>query len=227
MTLGYGYVKAKVSSAPTLKGSRGHGKHAHETQYHLHCALDVAGDAWDVAINVGTSDSDDLLKYKLVFDYRHPIVETLAAAAPGKADLTDQHALPALDFQRSDVLDGTGGWRDSGIMDGSADVEPAASLVRLLTRAQGEGRDIYLFGRFYTGGDLGIHDTHMNQGSTGSYVHKPGNDHNDHNDIWQDGALLVDLGEPEWAAYFSAFDQQMAPTDDLGNPTADARPIGD
>ena len=30
--------------------------------------------------------------------------------------------------------------------------------------------------------------------------------------------MLVDIGEPEWAAYFSAFNQQLVPTDDLGNP---------
>ncbi|GLS21491.1 hypothetical protein GCM10007874_45080 [Labrys miyagiensis] len=225
MTLGYGYVKAKVTSDPTLKGSRGHDKHRHEVQYHLHCSLDVAGEMWDVAINVGTNDSDDLLKFKLVFDFQHEVTQTLAAGAPGKSDLTDKLALPALDFQRSNILDGTGPWRDSGIMDGSIDVEPAASLIRLLAKAQSEGRDVYLFGRFYTGGDLGIHDTHMNQGSTGSYIHRAGDDTNDHNDVWQDGGLLVDLGQPEWAAYFAAFDQQLLPTDDLGNPTAGAKPL--
>jgi uncharacterized protein YukJ len=74
-----------------------------------------------------------------------------------------------------------------------------------------------VFGRFYAEGD-GIHDTHMNQGSTKSFIHRPGDDSNDHNDIWQDGAVMVDLGEPEWAAYFAAFNQQLVPTDDLGNP---------
>ena len=28
---------------------------------------------WDTAINVGTSNSDDLLKYKSAFDFRHPV----------------------------------------------------------------------------------------------------------------------------------------------------------
>ena len=228
MTLPYGFVKAKVTSAPTLKGSRGPDKHVHEVQYHLHCDLDVAGETWDVAINVGTSDSDDLLKYKLVFDYRNELIETLADAADGKTDLSGTEALPALDFQRGHVLDDTGPWRDSGIMDGSTDVEPAASLIRLLAKAQTEGCLVYLFGRFYKGGDLGIHDTHMNQGSTGHYINKPdepNNDKNDHNAIWQDGALLVDLGLPEWAAYFAAFDQQLVPTDDDGNPKPGAKPL--
>jgi uncharacterized protein YukJ len=29
---------------------------------------------------------------------------------------------------------------------------------------------------------------------------------------------MVDLGEEEWAAYFAAFNQQLVPTDELGNP---------
>ena len=76
MTLVYGFVKTKVTSEPKMKPSR----HGHETQFHLHCNLDVDGDRWDVAINVGTNDADDLLKYKLVFDFRHPVIQTLAAA---------------------------------------------------------------------------------------------------------------------------------------------------
>ena len=66
---------------------------------------------------------------------------------------------------------------------------------------------------------------HLNQGSTGGFIHQADDDSNDHNDVWQDGALMVDLGEPEWAAYFSAFNQQLVPTDDLGNPLADGAPI--
>jgi uncharacterized protein YukJ len=50
-------------------------------------------------------------------------------------------------------------------------------------------------------------------------------DHNDHNDVWQDGAVLVDLGEPEWAAYFTVFTQQMVPTNDLGNPDDPSHPV--
>ena len=222
MTLPYGFVKTKVTSEPKLKSSR----HGHEVQYHLHCNLDVGGETWDVAVNVGTSDADDLLKYKLVFDFRHAIIQTLTAANAGSSDLTGQSALPALDFLRSDLLANTGKWRDSDVMDGSDSTEPAASLKRLLLRAQQESRDVYIFGRFYSQGD-GLHDVHLNQGSTKGFIHRPGNDGNDHNDVWQDGAVMVDIGEPEWAAYFSAFNQQMVPTDDLGNPLPDSATIGD
>jgi uncharacterized protein YukJ len=220
VTLPYGFVKAKIVSDPVMKGSR----HRSEIQYHQHFNLLVNGSTWDVAVNVGTNDSDDLLKYKLVFDFRHALIATLSAAPAGSHGLVGTTGLPALDFMRSDILANTGPWRDSDVMDGSELPEPAASLRRLLVRARGQGADVYVFGRFYAEGN-GIHDTHMNQGSTGGFLHRRGNDSNDHNDIWQDGAVLVDLGEAEWAAYFAAFNQQLVPTDDLGNPKPGAATI--
>jgi hypothetical protein len=36
---------------------------------------------------------------------------------------------------------------------------------------------------------------------------------------------MVDLGEEEWAAYFAAFNQQLVPTGDLGNPLPGAATI--
>lgn len=39
--------------------------------------------------------------------------------------------------------------------------------------------------------------------------------------------MLVNLGEPEWAAYFTAFTQQKVPTDRLGNPVANSHRIQD
>ncbi|HEX3770866.1 MAG TPA: DUF2278 family protein [Polyangiaceae bacterium] len=226
----YGFVKCRVVSEPHIKGSREKG----ETQYHLHVSLAVpndrgGNDTWDVAVNVGTNDADDLLRYRLVLDYHHPIVTKLRAAKAGFTNLTSSRALPALDFMRSDVLAETGKWRDSDVMDGGDDREPYKSLARLLEKAQKARADVYVFGRTYEGGDLGIHDIHMNQGSTGSFINH-GNDSNDHDDVWQDGAVLVDFGEGEQSglsAYFTAFTQQKVPTDDLGNPKPDAHEITD
>ncbi len=223
----YGFVKCKVVSAPALKASR----QPHEIQYHLHSQLrldaaDGTSELWDSAVNVGTNDADDLLQYKLVFDYGNPLLAVLKAAPAGFTDLTGTAVLPALDFLRSDVLNGTGAWRPSDVMDGSEAPEPVASLLRMLERARANDADVYIFGRTYTGGDLGVHDVHMNQGSQGRFLNH-GTDANDHNDIWQDGAVLVDFGESEFAAYFTAFTQQLVPTDALGNPTGEAHPIAD
>jgi len=225
MALTYGFLKCKIVSDPALKASR----HKNEMQYHLHSTLEVAEDdgstrQWDSAINVGTNDSDDLLKYKFIFDFHHPIITTLKAARSGFSDLTEAEHLPALDFLRSDVLNETGTWRNSDIMDGSNQVEPVASLLRLLSKAHAGNFDVYVFGRKYTDG-FGIHDVHMNQGSQGSFLNNGVDDHNDHNDIWQDGAVIVDAQQPELAAYFTVFTQQLVPTDKLGNPDADSHPV--
>jgi uncharacterized protein YukJ len=151
---------------------------------------------------------------------------TLRATAPGFSDLTTRKQLPALDFLRSDLLNETGPWRASDIMDGSDAVEPVASLQRLLRRAQAGNLDVYIFGRTYTDGN-GIHDVHMNQGSQSSFVNNGVDDHNDHNDIWQDGAVIVDVGQPEMAAYFTVFTQQLVPTNELGNPQANSHEVTD
>jgi hypothetical protein len=220
-------VKCKVVSEPLLKPSH----HGHETQYHLHANLRVAAGGgtqeWDTAINVGTNDADDLLQYRLVFDYHHALLTNLKEAAAGFHDLTGSAGLPALDFLRSDVLAETGAWRQSDVMDGTDLPEPAATLKRLLHTAFQTSADVYLFGRTYAPPDRGIHDVHMNQGSSGGFLNNGRDDHNDHNDIWQDGAVLVDVGQPEWAAYFTAFSQQNVPTDKLGNPVRDSHGITD
>jgi Uncharacterized conserved protein (DUF2278) len=228
MTLKYGYVKCKIVTEPELRSSR----HKQEVQYHLHATLRVAaadggGKDWDTAVNVGTNDADDLLKYKLVFDYHNPIRDTLSAAAGGFHDLTGARALPALDFLRADVLADTGDWRKSDVMDGSEFPEPVASLKRLFHQALVKKADVYIFGRTYTTGGPGIHDVHMNQGSRDPFLNDGKDDHNDHNDVWQDGAVLVDLGESQWAGYFTAFTQQLVPTDGLGNPGNNSHPIQD
>jgi uncharacterized protein YukJ len=225
MALTYGFLKCKVVSDPQLKSSR----HKAEIQYHLHATLKITlpdGSTvdWDSAINVGTNDSDDILNYKLIYDFQHPVGTTLKAAVSGFSDLTGTAEFPALDFLRSNVLSGTGPWRATDVMDGSLEAEPIPSLLRLLRSAQANNYDVYVFGRKYTDGD-GIHDVHMNQGSSGGYLNNGADDHNDHNDVWQDGGIVVDVGTDLMAAYFTAFTQQMVPTDNLGNPTGDAHPI--
>lgn len=219
----YGFLKGKIASKEKMVPSKHRG--SPETQYHIHATIRGAGnDRWDTAANVGTDDSDDLLRYKIVFDFAHPVMTQLRAAAAGFTDLTGTSALPALDFLRSDILAGTGPWRLSDPMDGSEDVDPAQGLARLLNRAQASNADVYFFGRAYKGGSLGVHDIHMNQGSTGSFVNDGKSDANDHNDVWQDGAVIVDFGDSV-AAYFTSFLGQLVPTDDLGNPQSGGHEI--
>ena len=217
MPLPYGFVKAKLTSLPRLTSKPVPNGGQQELQFHLHASLDVNGETWDTAVNVGTDNAADLLKYKIAEGYRNPIAATLRAGH-GAVVLTGQTALPALDFLRSSILEATGPWLDSDVLDGGAEQkQPPAKLSALLAKAFHGQNDVYVFGRFYSEGD-GVHDVHMNQGSRGRYIHRAGEDGNDHNDIWQDGALMIDFGDGGWVAYFSAFTGQTVPTDDLGNP---------
>jgi uncharacterized protein YukJ len=217
MTLRYGFVKAKLASLPRLQSKQMNAHGAEELQYHLHFSLDVNGASWDTAVNVGTDNASDLLKYKIIERFNNPIADAMRAAR-GAVDLTGKTALPALDFLRSTILEGTGPWLASDVLKGgAAQKQPPARLAELLTKAFQGKDDVYVFGRFYSEGN-GIHDVHMNQGSRGRFVHRTGDDGNDHNDVWQDGALMIDLGADGWVAYFSAFTEQTVPTDDLGNP---------
>jgi hypothetical protein len=199
MTLEYGYVKCKVISEPVLRSKR----RPQEIQSHLHATRQVAtpvdgAENWDTAINVGTNDADDLLQYKLVFDFHHEIRNGLGSATAGSHDLTADSGLPSLDFLRSDFLAETGAWRHSDVMDGTEEPEPVASVKRLLHRAKAMKADVFIFGRVYKTGGPGIPVIHMNQGSGGKYLNDGEADHNDHNDIWQDGAVLVNLGQDGW-----------------------------
>jgi hypothetical protein len=33
------------------------------------------------------------------------------------------------------------------------------------------------------------------------FLHRVNNDKNDHDDVWQDGAVFVDMGKAGWGAY--------------------------
>src|SRR5262252_7391952 len=124
MSLAYGFVKSKLASEPLLKA----GAHRSETQYHEHFSVMANGNRWDVAVNVGTNDTDDLLKYKLVNDFHHPLIQILSASPPGVHDLTGTTDIPAIDYVRSDVLRETGDWRQSDVMDGTEVPEPVATF---------------------------------------------------------------------------------------------------
>ena len=107
MALAYGFVKAKVVSEPVMKGTR----RKREIQYHQHFSVLVDGAKWDVAVNVGTNDADDLLRIPLAYDFHHPVIATWRRRRPARTCSPAPTALPALDFLRSDILAETGKWR--------------------------------------------------------------------------------------------------------------------
>lgn len=76
-------------------------------------------------------------------------------------------------------------------------------LEPILTDAINQKAVIYIFGSSY---GTGIHDIHMNQGSSPSYD----------NGIYEDGALLFKFPDGHWEAVFLAFASQRIPTNDKG-----------
>jgi uncharacterized protein YukJ len=227
MAIVYGFAKCKVGSEPKLRKSERYG----EVEYHLVVTLEVptadGTQPWQGQINVGSESAGDALKYRLVNTYQNAILDTLAGTAAGFTNLTGQQSPPALDFLRSDILANTGSWTEPGTMDGSADPQPIPSVISLLEAASQEQADVYVFGHMFDDNGIGMHDIHMNQGSTGTLLNNRQDANKDHNEIWQDGAILVDFGNGSWTGYFTAFAQQLVPTDSLGDPLANAHPITD
>lgn len=219
--LPYGVLKGRVASKPRSQTALHHGQDVH---YHLH-AMIAAGEqgTWDMAINVGTNSPDDVLRYRFVEPFTHAILSQFEGLSPGYKSL-EQEGLPALDFLRSDII--PGGVSTLGVNTAIQDDNPEASqpyaqLARLLVEATQTQAPIYIFGHPYSTG-LGIHDIHMNQGSTGSYTQRGGREHND---VWEDGALLIQFPD-RWVALFTAFAGQRLPTDDqTGNPLSDSQVI--
>jgi hypothetical protein len=58
-------------------------RHSHTVP--VACQGNAAYATWDIAVNVGTSDADDLLRFKLVYNFRYPIIQALADRIAGFA----------------------------------------------------------------------------------------------------------------------------------------------
>src|SRR4051794_18077424 len=200
--------------------------------YHLH--LRAGGVDYRAAVNVLSQQAPSELLFLAVDVFRHPVVDVLATLSEGVTPLESRPGAGALDFVRGNLLD-------------RADMRPlppdlpgpnndlADRLEHYVQRAlvEPEAR-VYAFGQrwgpergkadavfgFQPGN--GVHDVHMNQGNSGSFVRDDG--------VWQDGALLFRFGE-QWAAVFLAFQSQSWHTDDStghtipGLPTTPEHPV--
>ena len=81
----------------------------------------------------------------------------------------------------------------------------------MLIFQQGAAR-VFVFGAPFTGGGLGIHDIHMNQGDPlGSAWYAA-------NGTWQDGATIVQRPSGKLVGFLTRFTNQSTSTDNNGNP---------
>lgn len=177
---------------------------------HFQILLDVGGTSYRVAVNTRSIDPDDpnLLAY-IDRDFQHPVTRRLAELRPGFYSAAKDG--PTLDFVRDGLVSrgqmelvradepGPESWLDNEIADL---VNQAGLLVYAFGSRWGpEDKPDQVF--TFTPGN-GIHDIHMNQGSTGGFA--------DQNGANQDGALVFRFGgEDRWAAIFLAFDSQIWP----------------
>ncbi|PYH91142.1 hypothetical protein BO71DRAFT_401651 [Aspergillus ellipticus CBS 707.79] len=173
----------------------------------------------EAAINVKSTDKDTRLVYWFDRNFTHPIVDQVASLDDGFHLLEtserkyrhyrhyrDESAsgLKGLDFVRTQGL--------VNIQEGTvlaseeeSDTDVLNKLEPILTDAINQKATVYIFGSSY---GSGIHDVHMNQGSSPSYE----------NGIYEDGALLFRFEDGHWEAVFLAFASQKIPTNDKGLP---------
>jgi uncharacterized protein YukJ len=175
-------------------------------------------------INVESGDSSDSrLVYWNVTNLPSSLTTQLQALDPG------YHALPptsdlALDYIHSGLIDLSAGEIVDYASPSSQSTTPSIlpTLEPVLKQAISAHAQVYIFGSEYSDpassgkpAVTGIHDVHMNQGSTGSF--------SDDNAAKSDGALIIyiqdqgNAGSGQWVGVFLAFASQASQTDDTGN----------
>ena len=203
-----------LKGAPVGPGSvSGHNPH-----YRFSLSAGVDNSAIEVDVNVQSQDKSEIL-YLIVQDFTPPDEAGLDALEPGLNGLTTGSLSNLrLDYVREKVnraplVDpaqlqklALGSSRSKGPLHDAVD--------NLLNQALADpDGTIYAFGSAFadSGGPMGIHDIHMNQGNP------PGPFEKD-NGTFQDGAIFIQLpGQQKWSALFIAFQTESWDTDDNGD----------
>lgn len=210
MTLpNYGVLKARPVDRRLGTGSNPH--------YQILAVDDQ--ERWRIAVNVKSQLAPSELQYLIVPQFRHAITDLLEPLEPGWHRLPSVPAGMALDYIRGNLLD-------------FADMTPLPFNIpgpdndlneridQYLQRAMADEQAwVYAFGEpwgpesvrdkiFGFSPGRGVHDIHMNQGNSGSFVKDDG--------VWQDGGLLLRFpAQDQWVAIFLKFQSQAIHTDDV------------
>lgn len=197
---------------------------------HLQILLDVDGARHRVAVNARSSQQPHPLLYQRRDPFVHPSIGRLAELRSGVVDLKRDRSDLVLDYVRGGIVS-RADMRVAPYKKDGPDNDLRDYLLPLLGRAIDDPTArVFAFGETwgpevgkpdkYFGFEPGhgVHDIHMNQGSTGS--HKETNGPN------QDGALYVHFGaDDRWIAVFLAFQSQSWETDPLtGHPLGESPP---
>jgi uncharacterized protein YukJ len=199
---------------------------------HYQIMVMSAGEPWRIAVNVkstatGGGPDSAILLYRIVEDFRHPIVEVIKDFQEGFHPIPAGSGKGGLDFIRGNLFDP----HDMRLLPPNVpgDANDLNDLIDAhVQQAKSDAKAvIFSFGlpwgpenkpdkTFHFKPNRGVHDIHMNQGNPLEGGHAGDNG------VWQDGGILLWFpGADRWVAIFLAFQSQSWHTDDrTGNPIA-------
>ncbi len=171
-----------------------------------------------LAVNVESQEPPSDVLYYVDEDFKHPIKDLLEPMPKGYNKLETKPGGSALDFIRGNLF-------DTSLMKPLPYEVPGQNndlnelVQKYIDKAIAmESSEVYAFGERWGPEDArdkffgfapgnGIHDIHMNQGSSAAFAKYDG--------VWQDGGLIIHLPEEnKWIAIFLAFQSQCFHTDD-------------
>jgi uncharacterized protein YukJ len=219
----YGVLRGRAVAAAEERGDH--------TSPHYQIKVMAAGEPWRIAVNVKSTDKGgtgldrSLLLYRIIDDFRHPILSTVKQFKEGFHPIAPGLKNGGLDYIRGHLFDpkemrllppdlpGDGNDLNDLI---DAQVERALTDPNAVIFAFGQpwGPENKPDTTFKFKPNRGVHDIHMNQGNPRSGGHAGDNG------VWHDGGLLFWFpGADRWVAAFLAFQSQSWHTDDhTGNP---------
>jgi len=204
----YGVLKGKA-----IETKKGSGKSPH-------FQILVSDDEllYRIAVNVESQEPPSDVLYYVDENFKHPIIDLLEPMPKGHHLLDKKPGDKSIDFIRGNLF-------DTSLMKPLPYEKPGIDndLNELVQKYVGkaismESSTIYAFGErwgpekardgyFGFAPGNGIHDIHMNQGSSDAFMKYDG--------VWQDGCLIIHLpDESKWIAIFLAFQSQCFHTDD-------------
>jgi uncharacterized protein YukJ len=218
----YGALRGSVIDHRLASGANAH--------FQLHVVDDATH--YRIAVNVASQLQPSELEYLVDSNFRHPILDAVAALPVGWSALSHAAGDPALDFIRGNLFDRDAMRKlpfDVPGPDNDLNEKLALYVRRAIADEQAtayvfgerwgpeQGKTDKIFG-FLPGN--GVHDIHMNQANVGQFVRDDG--------VYQDGALLLHFPSAEqWVAIFLRFQSQTWHTDDVtGHQIAAAPPGG-
>ncbi len=185
--------------------------------YQIH--LRAAGTDHRVAVGVRSPQSPPELLYLGVHDFRHPILDRVAALPDGFTELDSRPGGTAVDYIRGNLFDRRS-MRPAPAAAPGPDNDLGDFLDHYVRRALGDlDARAFVFGEawgpepradrvFGFRPASGIRAVHMNQGDDAGFAGDDG--------VWQDGALLLHFpAAGEWVAVFLASASRAWHTDDI------------